>query len=112
MAGTALVYPGWRYINWGIHITENPMVVSGMAAVYVPWATVPVMTVVIVTFIFLVMRTFLMRGDDPFHVVLWVRMCPLSSIALCIVCTPCKLVCSSPALRTILGNSNSIEHAV
>ncbi|KAA6420536.1 MAG: hypothetical protein FRX49_09697 [Trebouxia sp. A1-2] len=71
MAGTALVYPGWTYMNWGVHITANPMVVSGMGAVYIPWATVPVMTVVIVTFIFLVMRTFLMRGDDPFHVVLW-----------------------------------------
>ena len=74
MAGTALVYPGWKYINWGVHITEHPMVVSGMGAVCIPRATVPVMTVVIVTFIFLVMRTFLMRGDDPFHVVLWVRM--------------------------------------
>ncbi|DBB04960.1 TPA: hypothetical protein ACH3X3_010239 [Trebouxia sp. C0006] len=71
MAGTALVSPGWKYINWGVHITEHPMVVSGMGAVYIPWATVPVMTIVIVTFIFLVMRTFLMRGDDPFHVVLW-----------------------------------------
>ena len=60
------------------------MVVSGMGAVYIPWATVPVMTVVIVTFMFQVMRTFLMRGDDPFHVVLWVRM-RLCSVAHCIV---------------------------
>ena len=63
------------------------MVVSGMGAVYIPWATVPVMTVVIVTFMFLVMRTFLMRGDDPFHVVLWVRMrlllCRTLHCALC-----------------------------
>lgn len=87
MAGTALVYPGWTYMNWGVHITANPMVVSGMGAVYIPWATVPVMTVVIVTFIFLVMRTFLMRGDDPFHVVLWVRIRPLLCRALhCALC--------------------------
>ncbi|DBA79747.1 hypothetical protein WJX77_003194 [Trebouxia sp. C0004] len=71
MAGTALIYPGWRYVNWGVHITDNPMVLSGMGAVYIPWATVPVMAMIIVTFIFLVMRTFLMRRDDPFHIVLW-----------------------------------------
>ena len=87
MAGTALVYPGWKYINWGVHITEHPMVVSGTGAVYIPWATVPVMTIVIVTFIFLVMQTFLMRGADPFHVVLWVRMPLLFRRALhCATC--------------------------
>lgn len=73
LAGTALVYPGWKYIIWGVHITKAPIVVSGMGAVYVPWATVPLMTAVLVTLIFLTMRTFLMRGEDPFHKVLWVN---------------------------------------
>ncbi len=73
MAGTALVYPGWKYVNWGVSFSQHPDIVSGMGAVYLPWALVPPMTVVIVTFIFLVMRTYLVRGDDPFHQVLWVR---------------------------------------
>lgn len=74
MAGTALIYPGWKEVNWGVHITQNPIVVSGMGAVYVPWVAVPWLTIVIVIFIFLVMRTYLMRGEDPFHQTLWVRV--------------------------------------
>lgn len=78
MAGTAMVYPGWKYINWGVHIQSQPLIVTGVGAVYVPWCTVPLLTVVVVTFLFLILRTCLMRGEDPFHNVLWVSAprCP------------------------------------
>ena len=72
LAGTALVYPGWTHLNWGLHLTEHPRTYNGMGDVYTPWAVVPVLTTVIVVFIFLTMRTYLMRGEDPFHQTLWV----------------------------------------
>lgn len=75
MIGVALVYPGWNYLNWGSYprtAASAWSLIPGLGAVYVPWVTVPVLTVVIVTFVFLMSRTFLMRGEDPFHKVLWV----------------------------------------
>lgn len=112
MAGTALIYPGWRYVNWGVHITDHPMVVSGMGAVYIPWATVPVMTIVIVTFIFLVMRTFLMRGDDPFHVVLWVRMLRSLCCALHFALCAHHVDCFVPHLPCIQASSTQWHRVV
>ena len=75
MVGIALVYPGWKYINWGVHPRTSASdwsLVPGLGAAYVPWGTVPVLTVVVATFFFLILRTFMMRGEDPFHKVLWV----------------------------------------
>ena len=75
MVGIALVYPGWKYINWGGHPRSSASswsLVPGLGAVYVPWGTVPVLTILLVTFFFLILRMFLMRGEDPFHKVLWV----------------------------------------
>lgn len=82
MIGTALVYPGWKYINWGFHSQISASAwsrIPGVGAVYMAWATIPLMTVVIVTFFFLALRTFLMRGEDSFHKVLWVSMASMLS---------------------------------
>ena len=94
MAGTALVYPGWKYINWGVHIQTHPFQVTGMGAVYVPWAVVPLLTIVVVTFLFLVMRTYLLRGEDPFHTVSWV------SAAELLACTWMHCCCSMHVLES------------
>ena len=72
LVGTGLVYPGWNHLYWGLHLTEHPRTYSGMGDVYTPWAVVPVLTTVIVVVMFLTMRTYLMRGEDPFHHTLWV----------------------------------------
>ena len=99
MAGTALVYPGWQCINWGVHLQSAPFVVTGIGAVYVPWAVVPLLTVVLVTFLFLVLRTFLMRGDDPFHQVLWVSIVKIpmhASLLSSMMLLYAQPECSSP----------------
>lgn len=71
LLGTLLLYPGLHAVDFG-RVLRDPPFISGLGPIYASWATVPVLAFVCVAFLFLFLRNRLLRGDDPFHKVLWV----------------------------------------
>ena len=79
--GAAFVFPGVATIDGGAGLSQPPFL-SGLGPVFLTWLVGPMLSLTSVTLLFLLMRTCLLRGEDPFHKVLWV------SIALCSTVTP------------------------
>lgn len=89
LIGAAFVFPGVGTIDAGTTLSKPPFL-SGLGPVFLVWLVAPFMALTLVTFVFLVLRTSLLRGEDPFHKVLWVRafvhMLGNMTAALCIRC--------------------------
>lgn len=71
--GTATIFPGWGHIEWG-RASKTPPFLAGLGPVYLSWLTVPLLALLMVMCIFLPMRAKLLRAEDPFYSVLWVRL--------------------------------------
>lgn len=72
LIGATFVFPGVSTIDAGTTLSKPPFL-SGLGPVFLVWLTAPLMALTLVAFAFLVLRTSLLRGEDPFHKVLWVR---------------------------------------
>ena len=72
LAGTALVFPGKTSIDWGSPIVGKPPFVSGLGPVYIAWVIMPVMSFMCAALGMLSFRSVL-RKEDPFHQIVWVR---------------------------------------
>ena len=71
--GVSLVYPGFNSINFGGKNTlSTPPFLSGLGPVFLTWGIAPLLSLTCVTALFLIMRAWLLRGEDPFHKVIWV----------------------------------------
>jgi len=77
--GAAFVFPGVGDIDGGTSLSAPPFL-SGLGPVFLIWLVAPTLTLTLVILLFLIMRTYVMRGEDPFHKVLWVRL-PMLPIA-------------------------------
>ncbi len=71
--GAAFVFPGVGDIDGGTSLSAPPFL-SGLGPVFLIWLVAPTLTLTLVILLFLMMRTYVMRGEDPFHKVLWVRL--------------------------------------
>ncbi|DBB04957.1 TPA: Na+/Pi symporter [Trebouxia sp. C0006] len=69
--GAAFVFPGVGDIDGGTSLSAPPFL-SGLGPVFLIWLVAPTLTLTLVILLFLMMRTYVMRGEDPFHKVLWV----------------------------------------
>ncbi|DBA79742.1 hypothetical protein WJX77_004526 [Trebouxia sp. C0004] len=69
--GAAFVFPGVGDIDGGTSLSAPPFL-SGLGPVFLIWLVAPTLTLTLVILMFLMMRTYVMRGEDPFHKVLWV----------------------------------------
>lgn len=72
LIGATFVFPGVSTLDAGTSLNKPPFL-SGLGPVFLVWLTGPLMTLTLVTTTFLILRTLLLRGEDPFHKVLWVR---------------------------------------
>lgn len=72
LAGATFVFPGVRCLDGGKWLSAPPFL-SGLGPAFLVWLIAPLMTLTLVTLAFLILRTCLLRGEDPFHKVLWVR---------------------------------------
>ena len=72
LIGATFVFPGVSMLDGGTTLSKPPFL-SGLGPVFLVWLTGPLMTLTLATTLFLILRTFLLRGEDPFHKVLWVR---------------------------------------
>lgn len=70
--GAALVFPGASSINFG-HSQKTPPWLSGVGAILMSWLWCPLLSALLVTSSFLLIRTLVFRGEDAFHKALWVR---------------------------------------
>ena len=71
LIGATFVFPGVHLLDAGTTLSKPPFL-SGLGPVFLVWLTAPLMALTLVTTVFLILRTFLLRGEDPFHKVLWV----------------------------------------
>ena len=81
--GVALIYPGFKSINFGSKTAlSSPPFLSGLGPVYLTWGIAPLLSLTCVTALFLILRTWLLRGEDPFHKVIWVRSSVEASVSM------------------------------
>ena len=72
LAGTALVYPGKGSIDWGSELVNTAPFVSSVGSLYIAWCVLPVVAFLCAAVLMLSLRTVL-RKEDPFHQIIWVR---------------------------------------
>ncbi|KAL3161411.1 hypothetical protein ABBQ32_010301 [Trebouxia sp. C0010 RCD-2024] len=70
LTGATFVFPGMRFLDGGKWLSEPPFL-TGLGPAFLVWLIAPLMTLTLVTLAFLLLRTCLLRGEDPFHKVLW-----------------------------------------
>ena len=92
--GAAFVFPGVGDIDGGTSLSAPPFL-SGLGPVFLIWLVAPTLTLTLVILLFLMMRTYVMRGEDPFHKVLWVRL-PLLPMACHGPQMPCRQAHQQP----------------
>ena len=71
--GAAFIFPGVSNIDGGTSLSAPPFL-SGLGPIFLIWLVAPTLTLMLVILLFLLIRTCLMRGEDPFHKVLWVSL--------------------------------------
>lgn len=76
LIGASFVFPGVHTIDGGTSLSTPPFL-SGLGPVFLVWLIAPAMALTLVPLVFLLLRTCLLRGEDPFHKVLWVRVAQL-----------------------------------
>ena len=70
--GAALVFPGASSIKFGEPL-KTPPFLTGVGPVLLAWLWSPVLSALLVTSSFLLIRSLVFRGEDAFHKALWVR---------------------------------------
>lgn len=89
-----MVYPGLKSINFGGgDALSSPPFLTGLGPVFLTWIVAPLLTLTLVTGVFLIMRTWLLRGEDPFHKVIWVcsnHSCPVNGTDIAVASTQCS----------------------
>ena len=92
LIGASFVFPGVHTIDGGTSLSTPPFL-SGLGPVFLVWLTAPAMALTLVPLVFLLLRTCLLRGEDPFHKVLWVRVVPLPPPPMGALSLTYKLIC-------------------
>lgn len=93
LVGTACLYPGPDTVDFGSPLLEKPPYLSGLGPVYMSWMFVPTLALICVALFFLTLRTFALRGDDPFYSVLWVCLHGQQATITCIYAIPTHARC-------------------
>ena len=78
--GVALLYPGSAYVDFG-HYSNHPPFLSGLGPIFLTWLIAPILSITLVTAAFIFTRNSVLRGEDPFHKTLWVRLPHQESIS-------------------------------
>ncbi len=111
--GAAFVFPGVGHIDGGTSLSAPPFL-SGLGPVFLIWLVAPTLTLTLVILLFLMMRTYVMRGEDPFHKVLWVRL-PMLPISCHGPLTPCRHAHQQPIAAhcaCLVANPTGLLHDV